>query len=153
MVSRLQYGWQRVGVCLGIFGVIAASLSGCGGGTSGVGGSAGGSNLPPPTPGPYTGRAACSANPHQNGRARWTILIYMQAANNLQPYSLENVAQMASVGSDSNINIVLQWKQIPASKTINCPDCNPSFYGVRRYLIHQHSQADINAISMAIRAR
>jgi len=147
MIKRLKGGWQRVSVYLGVFGILAASLSGCGGGTGSPGGSTGGATLPPPTPGPYTGRAACSANPHQSGRARWTILIYMQAANNLQPYSLENVAQMASVGSDSNINIVLQWKQIPASKTNNCPNCNPSFYGVRRYLIHQHSQADINAIA------
>lgn len=137
--------WQKLLGCLGILGVFTASLSGCGGGVVSTG-NGGISALPPPVPGPYLGRAACSAKPHQSGRARWTILIYMQAANNLQPYSLANVAQMASVGSDSNVQIVLQWKQIPASLTNNCPNCTPSFYGVRRYLLHKHSQADISAI-------
>jgi hypothetical protein len=72
----------------------------------------------------------------------------MNAANNLQPYSLLNVAQMAAVGSDSSMNIVVQWKQ--ASQ--NCPDCAPnngkvSFEGTHRYYIKAHSQADVSAIA------
>ncbi len=71
-------------------------------------------------------------NPHQTGRARWTVLIYMNAANNLQPDSLTNMAQILSVGSDANLNIVVQWKQA------NCADCgNPTFVGTRRYLVHR----------------
>jgi hypothetical protein len=70
----------------------------------------------------------------------------MQAANNLQPYSIQNIAQLASVGSDSNVNIVVQWKQIPAAITNSCPNCAPTFYGVRRYYIHAHSASDVTAI-------
>jgi len=69
------------------------------------------------------------------------VLVYINAANNLQPDSLLNVAQMASVGSDSNVNIVIQWKQA------QCVDCGqPSFFATRRYLLHQHPAADVTAI-------
>src|SRR5579859_6177540 len=107
---------RRLSAAFGALGVLGASLSGCGGGGSVSGGGSGGGGGgtgggPSPTPGSYAGRSACSANTHQSGRARWTILVYMQAANNLQPYSLKNIAQMASVGSNSDVNIVVQWKQ------------------------------------------
>src|SRR5690349_14641057 len=142
---------RRGSIIAGLIGVLGASLSGCGGGS-------GGNHTPPPNlpaPGttPFTNstqssRAACQANAHQNGRTRWTILVYINAANNLQPDSLLNVAQLASVGSDSNVNIVVQWKQAS-----NCPyfssvnDCgNTSFVGTRRYYILPHNQTDVTNI-------
>jgi hypothetical protein len=49
---------------------------------------------------------------------------------------------MASVGSDSNVNIVIQWKQAA------CTDCGqPTFFGTRRYFLKKHSAADITAIN------
>ncbi len=116
----------------GLIGMAGASLSGCGGGS-------GGSAIVPP---PAGHTAACAANTaHNDGRARWTVLVYVNAANNLQPDSLTNIAQMASVGSDANVNIVIQWKQA------NCSDCgSPSFIGTNRYLLRKHSQADLNQI-------
>ncbi len=128
---------RRLPALVGAVGTLAASLSGCGGGSS-----------PGPITQPPPGRGACEANvAHTDGRARWTVLIYMNAANNLQPDSLLNVGQMASVGSDANVNIVLQWKQTIASQ-INNPfgDDTPSFVGTRRYLIHKHTGADVNNI-------
>ncbi len=131
---------RRLPALMGVLGTLAASLSsGCGGG-----GSSNPGTVTPPAP----NRSACEANPaHSDGRARWTILIYMNAANNLQPDSLINIGQMASVGSDANVNIVVQWKQTLASQ-INNPfgDDTPSFVGTRRYLIHKHSAADVNNI-------
>src|SRR5579884_400058 len=133
----LKMSWRRLAAFAGLVGILGASLSGCGG--------SGGSNV-------STGggsRAACAVNTHQSGRARWTVLVYMNAANNLQPDSLLNVGQMASVGSDgTNLNIVIQWKQAN-----NCPyfssvnNCgNPSFVGTHRYYILHHSAADVAAI-------
>ncbi len=131
----------------GFLAVLAASLAGCGGGGS-ASAPAGCTSIVTPTPviPAYQSRAACALTPHQSGRAKWTILVYMQAANNLQPYSLQNVAQMAQVGSDADVNVVLQWKQIPAAITNSCPNCDPSFYGVRRYYIRKHSASDVTAI-------
>ena len=67
--------------------------------------------------------------------------MYMNSANNLQPDSLLNVSQLAATGSDLNINIVMQWKQA------QCSDCGaPSFFGTRRYFIHQHTASEVTAI-------
>jgi hypothetical protein len=127
---------RRLPALAGAIGTLAASLSGCGGGNSAV-------------TQQVNNRSACAANtPHADGRARWTVLIYMNSANNLLPDSFTNIAQMASVGSDSNVNIVVQWKQTVASQ-INNPFGNdsPSFVGTHRYLIHKHLPADLAAIN------
>ncbi len=132
----LTISLRRLSMLAGAIGILSASLAGCGGGGN------------PTVTQAVTGRGACEANtPHADGRARWTILIYMNAANNLQPDSLLNVGQMASVGSDANVNIVLQWKQTVASQ-VNNPfgDVTPSFVGTRRFLIHQHTSAAVNNI-------
>ncbi len=126
----LRHIGQKLSGCMCLLGLFALSLSGCttGSGTKDTGGG--------------TERAACAVNPHISGHPRWTVLIYMNAANNLQPDSLLNVAQMASVGSDANLNIVLQWKQAV------CPDCGtPSFTATKRYRISKHTSAEVNSIA------
>lgn len=144
----------RLSFWFGLAGVSITALSGCGGG-------GGGSSTPPPTgnfvtPGttPYVAsdiasRAACQLNSHQSGRARWTVLIYINAANNLQPDSLTNVAQMASVGSNADLNIVIQWKQTATSNYFSGVAVNttPSFVGTRRYRILPHNASDVNRIA------
>lgn len=131
---------RRYSALAGVVGAVGALISGCGGG--------GGSTTPAPGPiGGGTSRDVCLANaPHNDGRKRWTVLIYMNAANNLQPDSLLNVAQMAKVGSDAaNVNIVVQWKQSASCQ--NGADCGtPSFDGTRRYLISPHTAAEVNQI-------
>src|SRR5689334_22604707 len=92
-----QMSWRRLAVFAGLIGILGASVSGCGGGSSSP---------------VSTTRSVCSVNTHVSGRSRWTVLVYMNAANDLQPDSLLNVGQMASVGSDgTNLNFVVQWKQ------------------------------------------
>jgi hypothetical protein len=125
--------FRRLSVLTGLIGILGASLSGCGGG----------GGVPPP----IGNRSACAANtPHNDGRARWTVLVYMNAANNLQPFSLQNVGQMASVGSDSNVNIVVQWKQTSEANVADCSDCQPSFVGTHRYFLRKHSASDVSRI-------
>jgi Clostripain family len=146
-------------VLLGAVGAAATLAAGCGGG--GGSNNGGGNQLPlgnfvAPGTTPYTlanmsSRSACTVNAHQSGRARWTVLVYINAANNLQPYSLVNVAQMASVGSNADLNIVIQWKQSTPSQSLyfsSVPiQTTPSFVGTRRYKLSKHSAADINAIA------
>lgn len=139
---------RRIGFGVGLLGVVGASVSGCGGGGGGTG-LISGATLPPlnggvsfviPTiPATLASRAACAANPVIAGRPRWTVLVYMNASNDLQPFSLLNIAQMVSVGSDAtNVNIVVQWKQSSASELSQYCTCVPSFVGTRRYLLHNH---------------
>jgi hypothetical protein len=135
----------RLSAFVGLIGILSSSLSGCGGGDSSSNGNNGGNNNGGNNNGGTnngsTNRSVCTANAHVNGRAYWTVLVYMNAANNLQPDSLQNIAQMMGVGSDSNVNIVVQWKQA------SCSDCgNPSFIGTQRYLIRPHSAADVNQV-------
>ena len=146
-------------VLVGAVGAAALLAAGCGGG--GGGSTSGNTQLPlgnfvAPGTTPYTlanmsSRSACTVNAHQSGRARWTVLVYINAANNLQPYSLVNVAQMASVGSNADLNIVVQWKQSTPSQSLyfsSVPiQTTPSFVGTRRYKISKHTAAEINAIA------
>ncbi len=157
---RLKTAIKNLAALTGAVGVAASFAAGCGGGSSN-GNNTGNYQLPlgsfvAPGTTPYTlanmsSRSACTVNAHQNGRARWTVLVYINAANNLQPYSLVNVAQMASVGSNADLNIVLQWKQTTPSQSLyfnSVPiQTTPSFVGTRRYLLKKHTPAEINAIA------
>jgi len=48
----------------------------------------------------------------------WTILIYMDADNNLSPYGVANIKDMERVGSNDQINIVTQWASETAGKAV-----------------------------------
>jgi len=41
----------------------------------------------------------------------WTILTYVQANNNLYPFSLKNFSDMALIGSNENTTMLVQWFQ------------------------------------------
>ena len=49
--------------------------------------------------------------------AKWTVLIYMDGDNNLEPYMIDNFLEMVSVGSDANVSIVVQFDRIPGYDT------------------------------------
>jgi hypothetical protein len=42
------------------------------------------------------------------GMSEWTILVYLNAKNNLEPFAFPNFLQMASVGSTAEVKIVLE---------------------------------------------
>lgn len=44
--------------------------------------------------------------------AEWTVLVYMDGDNNLEPYMVDNFLQMSSVGSDANVSVVVQFDRI-----------------------------------------
>ncbi|MDX2215802.1 MAG: clostripain-related cysteine peptidase [Oculatellaceae cyanobacterium bins.114] len=65
-----------------------------------------------------TRRLANSSTPLDNpaptgNRADWTVMIYM-SADNLERYTIEDFREMASVGSNSNVNILLQYDRTAA---------------------------------------
>lgn len=100
-------------------GFALLALAGCGGGGGGTGG-----NTPDPTP---TG-------------AKWTVLVYMNAANDLTTYSTRNVNQMESLAAGSDVNFVVQWK-----KAKGWWDSKPEFEGTRRYLVKPDSSEAIES--------
>ena len=52
----------------------------------------------------------------QNGLAKWTLMIYIAANNDLEPASIVNLMEMAAVGSTADVNIVVQITRPPDYK-------------------------------------
>jgi len=92
----------------GFLALAAAAAIGCGGG--GGGGSA------------------------PSGNAKWTVLVYLNAANDLSDFDELNVNQMESVAGNPDVRFVLQWKQ---ARGFWDPD--PTFEGTRRVLVKSDS--------------
>ncbi|MFA5075314.1 MAG: clostripain-related cysteine peptidase [Candidatus Babeliales bacterium] len=57
--------------------------------------------------------------------ADWTILVFVQAKNNLSKFAAQNLSDMASIGSNEKINILVQWYQ-------------PNQNGIWRYKINKN---------------
>lgn len=70
---------------------------------------------------------------HSTSRSKWTVLVFLNAANDLYTYSTTNVDQMERVGDNTNCRFIVQWKQ---SRNI-FP--NSSFDGTRRYLVSSNT--------------
>ena len=66
-------------------------------------------------------------------RTKWTVLVFLDASNDLQPYSVLNMNQMERLGGNSDVRFVVQWKQYKPY----FPDS--TFDGTRRYLVNKDS--------------
>ncbi len=73
--------------------------------------------------------ATYTVEPFETTTTKWTVLVYINAANDLYPFSTLNMNQMEAVAQNPDVRFVVQWKQsqslFPAS----------SFNGTRRYLV------------------
>jgi hypothetical protein len=47
----------------------------------------------------------------------WTVLVFLNGHNNLDPYGTLNMNQMKEVGSSDQVNIVVQWASLKAKQT------------------------------------
>lgn len=63
-----------------------------------------------------TTRSSSTAGDHA-GPASWTFMVYMIGDTNLEPYALDDIAEMASVGSDDEVNIVALVDRSPDYST------------------------------------
>ena len=72
-------------------------------------------------------------------QTKWTILVYLNAANDLFSYSTLNMNQMEQVASNPQVRFVVQWKQSKSAFS------GSTFDGVRRYLVKQDSTSAINS--------
>lgn len=63
------------------------------------------------------------------GTVTWTVMVFLNAANDLDAYSDLNVNQMEQVATNPNVRIVVQWKRTSPYAPQN------SWTGTRRYLI------------------
>ncbi len=88
------------------------------------------------SPGNLIGAATVNVTAFTVTQSKWTVLVYMNASNDLDQFSVPNILQMQKVADTvANLRFVVQWKQSlnPAFSP------NPSFVGTRRYLIKPSS--------------
>ena len=49
--------------------------------------------------------------------ADWTVMVYLDADNNLENFGIDDFVEMASVGSTNNVNVVVQFDRMPGGDT------------------------------------
>lgn len=59
------------------------------------------------------GRDDDETNGNDEAEASWTFMVYMMGDTNLEPYALDDLAEMASVGSSDDLNIVAMVDRSP----------------------------------------
>jgi hypothetical protein len=144
---------SRLGTVLVTVGLALGLLAGCGGGDGGKqmasgsaghgprggrGGSGGsGDSTGSGGTGLDGGPAGSGGGPaHQAGGESWTILVYMAADNNLEPFAVQDLTEMASVGSTDKVQIVVQLDR--STGYSNQPIAGlANFTGAKRILVHK----------------
>jgi len=61
------------------------------------------------------GLTGCFLFPPTNNTAEWTIMVYLDADNNLESAGIDDINEMEMVGSTTDVNIVVQIDRIPYS--------------------------------------
>lgn len=69
--------------------------------------------------------------PTQKGRKNWTVLIFLNADNDLETSGMKDLNEMECIGSDENMNIVVQIDRQKGSRGDTVEDGN--WIGTRRY--------------------
>ncbi|MBC8102434.1 MAG: hypothetical protein H7Z41_07580 [Cytophagales bacterium] len=114
------------------------ALSGCGGGGGGE---------PSPIP---TGSGAIISQPGWTAptptRAltpkKWTFLVYLNAANDLERFAANDTNQMEQIGSTNDVNIVLQYKRIRYFDPDLDDTKNGDWTGTRRYYVTRDNDTE-----------
>ena len=76
-----------------------------------------------------------------SGTAKWTVMVYMDADNNLEQFGIGDFNEMEAVGSTDDVNILVQMDRIPGydNSNGNWTDCR------RFYVTHDNDNSTINS--------
>ncbi|MBE3092536.1 MAG: hypothetical protein IMZ51_02575 [Chloroflexi bacterium] len=74
----------------------------------------------------------CFLFPPRDNTAEWTVMVYLDADNNLESAGIDDINEMEMVGSTGDVNIVVQADRIPGYDISNSDWTN-----TRRYYITQ----------------
>lgn len=70
---------------------------------------------------------------HSTGGSSWTLLMFMVADNNLEPFALYDIIEMAQVGSSNNFNIIVEIDR--AAGYVGEIEGLPDFEGAKRFRV------------------
>ncbi|HMQ34129.1 MAG TPA: clostripain-related cysteine peptidase, partial [Chloroflexaceae bacterium] len=68
--------------------------------------------------------------------ARWTVLVYLDGDNNLEPDAMDDFREMAAVGSSDELNIVVQLDRISSREAWD-DDSAGDWDGTKRFLVER----------------
>ena len=85
---------------------------------------------------PTAAPASAASDPAPDGSADWTVLVYLDGDNNLESDAIADFAEMASVGSNSRLNIIVQFDRIASSEDWD-DHSNGNWRGVKRFRVEQ----------------
>lgn len=80
---------------------------------------------------------------HSGGGESWTVLVYMAADNNLEPFALQDLQEMMEVGASKGFQLVVQVDRAKGCQSKRSRTCNEDrrfrggFEGTRRYVVAQ----------------
>src|SRR3954447_9072550 len=126
---------RQLGGCLALL-LLAGGLSGC------LDDSPASTTKPPATPKPAAGRPtatpkpAASAANNSSAATDWTVLVYLDGDNNLEEDAIGDYAEMASVGSNARLNIVVQFDRITSDEDWD-DTSNGDWPGVKRFRVER----------------
>jgi hypothetical protein len=87
--------------------------------------------------------SGCSLLPPFPEKAKWTVMVYLAAGNDLETVGIQDINEMEMVGSTREVNIVVQMDRIPFSALDKLgmgsydDSSNNNWTGTRRYYITQ----------------
>src|SRR5262245_44341333 len=84
---------------------------------------------------------------HAQQPAEWTILVFMNAKNNLEQDGINDFLEMAKIGSQSRVNVVVQFGR-PRKKKYSQE--YGGWSGVKRYLIKKGAEPTADSALMTI---
>ncbi|MBK7464701.1 MAG: hypothetical protein IPJ50_19675 [Betaproteobacteria bacterium] len=83
------------------------------------------------------GLAAGAVWAQGSAEREWTVMVYMNAKNNLEPFALSNFHSMAAVGSTPKVSVVAQ---LGRPSTFRYTDEDGNWSGVYRFLVNKNSK-------------
>jgi hypothetical protein len=80
--------------------------------------------------------------PHSTGGSSWTVLVYMVADNDLEPFALADLDEMMQAGSSSGFNLVVQVDRADGYTSDGIGGL-PDFTGVKRLKVNAGSLQEL----------
>lgn len=87
----------------------------------------------------FSGSGTASITAFNPTRSKWTVLVYLNAANDLYAASTLNMNQMEKVANNPEVRFVVQWKQSKSAFS------GSTFDGTRRYLVKHDTTSQVNS--------
>jgi hypothetical protein len=88
-----------------------------------------------------TAEPAPTREPAAGGGAEWTVLVYIDADNDLESYSVEDFNEMEQVGSSDRVNVVAQFDRISSNEAWD-DTSNGDWTTTKRFLIERDDDTD-----------